>query len=57
MRINLFGNLRISLAEWLRSHVVRAGRTNLLPQQLAELARPAAEIREQFPELELVRPG
>lgn len=44
------------VAEWLRSDAVRAGWTNLRPQQLAELARLVPEIREQFPELEL-RPG
>ena len=44
------------VAEWLRSDAVRAGWTNLGPQQLAELARLVPEIREQFPELEL-RPG
>ena len=45
------------VAEWLRSDAVRAGWTNLRPQQLAELARLVPEIREQFPELELLRPG
>ena len=45
------------VAEWLRSDAVRAGWTNLGPQQLAELARLVPEIREQFPELELLRPG
>ena len=44
------------VAEWLRSDAVRAGWTNLRPQQLAELARLVPEIREQFPELELLRP-
>lgn len=39
------------VAEWLRSDAVRASWTNLKPQQLAELARLAPEIREQFPEL------
>ena len=34
----------------------RAGRTSG-PQQLAELARLVPEIREQFPELELLGPG
>jgi len=41
------------VAEWLRSDAVRAGWTNIRPQQLAELARLAPEIHEQFPELEL----
>ena len=45
------------VAEWLRSDVVRAGWTNLAPQQLAELARLVPEICEQFPESELLRPG
>ena len=45
------------VAEWLRSDAVRAGWTNLRPQQLAELARLVPEIREQFPELELLGPG
>jgi DNA-binding SARP family transcriptional activator/predicted ATPase len=40
------------VAEWLRSDAVRAGWSSLRPQQLAELARLAPEIREQFPELE-----
>jgi DNA-binding SARP family transcriptional activator len=40
------------IAEWLRSDAVRAGWRNLRPEQLAELARLAPEIREQFPELE-----
>jgi DNA-binding SARP family transcriptional activator/predicted ATPase len=40
------------VAEWLRSDAVRAGWTNLRPQQLAELARLVPEIREQFPELD-----
>ncbi len=44
------------VAEWLRSDAVRAGWTNLRPQQLAELARLVPEIREQFPKLELLRP-
>jgi serine/threonine protein kinase/predicted ATPase len=35
------------VAEWLRSDVVRAGCTNLAPQQLAELARLVPEICEQ----------
>src|SRR3984893_14399987 len=34
------------VAEWLRSDVVRAGWTNLAPQQLAELARLVPEICE-----------
>ena len=38
------------VAEWLRSDAVRAGWTNLGPQQLAELARLVPEICEQFPE-------
>ena len=45
------------VAEWLRSDAVRAGWTNLAPQQLAELARLVPEICEQFPESELLRPG
>ena len=45
------------VAEWLRSDAVRAGWTNLRPQQLAELARLVPEIREQFHELELLKPG
>jgi len=45
------------VVEWLRSDAVRAGWTNLGPQRLAELARLVPEIREQFPELELLRPG
>jgi len=45
------------VAEWLRSDVVRAGWTNLAPQQLAELARLVPEICEQSPESELLRPG
>ena len=40
------------VAEWLRSDAVRAGWSNLKPTQLAELARLAPEIREQFPGLE-----
>jgi DNA-binding SARP family transcriptional activator/predicted ATPase len=40
------------VAEWLRSDDVRAAWSNLRAQQLAELARLAPEIREQFPELE-----
>jgi DNA-binding SARP family transcriptional activator/predicted ATPase len=43
------------VAEWLRSDAVRAGWTNLRPQQLAELARLLPEISEQFPEPELLR--
>jgi len=46
-----------SVAEWLRSDAVRAGWTNLAPQQLAELARLVHEISEQFPESELLHPG
>ncbi len=45
------------VAEWLRSDAVRVGWTNLRPQQLAELARLVPEIREQFPELELLKSG
>jgi predicted ATPase len=45
------------VAEWLRSDAVRAGWTNLAPQQLAELARLVPEISEQFPESEAVRLG
>jgi DNA-binding SARP family transcriptional activator/predicted ATPase len=45
------------VAEWLRSDAVRAGWTNLRPQQLAELARLVPEIGEQSPELELFKPG
>ncbi len=45
------------VAEWLRSDTVRAGWANLKPRQLAELARLAPEIREQFPELELQLDG
>ncbi|MGI8961234.1 MAG: BTAD domain-containing putative transcriptional regulator [Bryobacteraceae bacterium] len=45
------------VAEWLRCDAVRASWKNLGPQQLAELARLVPEICEQFPELELPRPG
>ena len=45
------------VAEWLRSDAVRAGWTNLAPQQLAELARLVPEICEQFPESGLLQPG
>jgi DNA-binding SARP family transcriptional activator/predicted ATPase len=45
------------VAEWLRSDAVRAGWTNLRPEQLTELARLVPEIRELFPELEPPRPG
>src|SRR5207248_627365 len=45
------------VAEWLRSDAVRAGWTNLRPQQLAELARLVPEMRELFPELEQLSPG
>ncbi len=45
------------VAEWLRSDAVRAGWTNLGPQQLVELARLVPEICEQFPESELLKPG
>ena len=40
------------VAEWLRSDALRASWTNLLPRQLAELARLAPEIREQFPRID-----
>jgi len=45
------------VAEWLRADAVRAGWTRLKPQQVAELARLVPEIREQFPDLELLRSG
>ncbi len=45
------------VAEWLRSDVVRAGWTGLAPPRLAELARLAPEIRDQFPELETLGTG
>jgi DNA-binding SARP family transcriptional activator/predicted ATPase len=45
------------VAEWLRSDALRAGWTNLRPQQLAELARLVPEICEQSPDLELLTPG
>jgi predicted ATPase len=45
------------VAEWLRSDTIRAGWSTLKPQQLAELARLVPEIREQFPDLELLRSG
>jgi DNA-binding SARP family transcriptional activator/predicted ATPase len=45
------------VAEWLRSDAVRAGWANLRPPQLAEIARLLPEIRDQFPELELLGPG
>jgi DNA-binding SARP family transcriptional activator/predicted ATPase len=45
------------VAEWLRSDALRAGWTKLRPQQLAELARLVPEIYEQFPDLELPKPG
>jgi DNA-binding SARP family transcriptional activator/predicted ATPase len=45
------------VAEWLRSDAARAGWTSLRPQQLEELARLVPEIREQFPELELLKRG
>lgn len=45
------------VAEWLRSDVVRAGWANLGRQQLAELARLMPEIREQFPEVGLLKHG
>ena len=45
------------VAEWLRSDALRAGWTKLRPQQLAELARLVPEICEQFPDLELPKPG
>jgi DNA-binding SARP family transcriptional activator len=44
------------VAEWLRSDAVRAGWTNLSPQQLAELTMLVAEISEQFPQSEPLRP-
>ena len=45
------------VAEWLRSDAIRAGWTNLGPQQLVELARLVPEIREQFPEAEPLQPS
>lgn len=39
------------IAEWLRSDALRAGRTSLGPQQLAELGRIVPEIRDQVPEV------
>lgn len=45
------------VAEWLRSDAIRAGWASLRPQQLAELARLAPEIRDQFPEVEVPRQG
>ena len=45
------------VAEWLRSDAVRAGWGSLKLRQVAELARLVPEIREQFPDLELLRSG
>ena len=45
------------VAEWLRSDPVRAGWSKLPAQQLAELALLLPEIREQYPDLELPKPG
>jgi DNA-binding SARP family transcriptional activator/predicted ATPase len=45
------------VAEWLRSDPVRAGWTNLRPQQVVELARLVPEIREQFPDIAQLRIG
>ncbi|MEO8052658.1 MAG: AAA family ATPase [Acidobacteriota bacterium] len=45
------------VAEWLRSDAVRAGWTNLRPQQLVELARLVPEIHEHFPKLEAIEPA
>jgi predicted ATPase len=44
------------VAEWLRSDAVRAGCTSLGPQELAELARLAPQIREQSAEPEQRNP-
>jgi DNA-binding SARP family transcriptional activator/predicted ATPase len=44
------------VAEWLRSDALRAGWTNLRPQQRAELSLLVPEIREQFPETESAKP-
>ena len=45
------------VAEWLRSDAVRASWNSLGPERLAELARLAPEIREQFPEPASPRPA
>jgi DNA-binding SARP family transcriptional activator/predicted ATPase len=45
------------VAEWLRSDAIRMNWTSLGPQRLAELARLAPEIREQFPEAEPLMSG
>jgi predicted ATPase len=45
------------VAEWLRSDVIRATWTSLKPQQVAELARVAPDIREQFPEMKELQSG
>src|SRR3984885_11051092 len=45
------------VAEWLRSDVIRAGWTSLRPEQVAEVARLGAEIREQVGNMELLAPG
>ena len=44
------------ITEWLRSDAVRAGWTNLTPQQRGELARLVPEIRDQLKEPELLKP-
>jgi predicted ATPase len=44
------------VAEWLRSDAIRAGWQKLPLPQLAELARLAPEIREEYPHLEHSRP-
>ena len=41
------------VAEWLRSDVIRAGWSSLMPGQALELARLAPEIRDHFPKAEL----
>jgi DNA-binding SARP family transcriptional activator/predicted ATPase len=41
------------VAEWLRSDVVRAGWSSLTPDQAAELARLAPEIRDHFASFEV----
>lgn len=45
------------VAEWLRSDAVRAGWASLRPEQAAELARLAPEIRDQFAGVEQLGPG
>jgi DNA-binding SARP family transcriptional activator/predicted ATPase len=45
------------VAEWLRSDALRAGWASLRSQQLAELARLAPEIGDQFPEVEVPGQG